>query len=74
MAIQDYTSFLGKRVGFMIPADLEPDVSITGVIVGVLNYAEGYECDGYSVLFLEDGHQEPEFIDLGSYYGLHTME
>lgn len=75
MAIQDYTSFLGKRVGFTMSVSGEPDTIITGVIIATVNYAEGY--DQYkdnSVFFLEDGYSEPDFALLSSYHGFHVIE
>lgn len=77
MAIQDYTSFLGKRVCFTecwAHPDL-PDVDITGRIVAVINYAEGYShFDDGSFLFLKDGYEEPDFVSLSLDQDLHVIE
>lgn len=77
MAIQDYTSFLGKRVGFTeCWGHLGlPDVNITGRIVAIINYAEGYaDFDDGSVLFLKDGTEEPDFVSLCSDQNFHVIE
>lgn len=77
MAIQDYTSFLGQRVGFTQSWSHlgQPDVSITGRVVAVIDYAEGYsEFDDGSFLFLKDGHKHPDFVSLPSDCSLRLIE
>jgi hypothetical protein len=71
MAIQDYTSFLGKKVVYTFPLDSGvpgldidlPSMSFTGRIIAIFNYAEGYErFDDGSVLILNDGDDDPQFV------------
>lgn len=75
MAVQDYTSFLGKRVGFTMPVPGSSDVSVTGVIIANINYAQGYDkYEDDAVLFLQDGHKDPDFIPLSSYHDFHVID
>lgn len=65
MAIDDFTSFLGKRVRltFNYPTDEIPPYLANGVIVGFVKYAECYEhTPTNEVFFLEDGEDEPDFV------------
>ena len=69
MAVQDFTKLLGKRVTFdldwsLVYPSLGEVQTVNGVIVAYLKYAKDYEpSNGITdVLFLEDGHDEPDFI------------
>lgn len=77
MATQDYTSFLGKKVSYTIPLELGvagqslatdlPPMSFTGRVIAIFNYADGYECfDDGSILILNDGDDDPQFISTKS--------
>jgi hypothetical protein len=73
MAIQDYTSFLGKKVAYTLSLDLGdssqysgidlPSMSFTGRVIAIFKYAEGYEhFDDGSILILNDGDDDPQFV------------
>ena len=81
MAIQDYTSFLGKKVTYTVPLDLGvagqqlaadlPPRSFTGRVIATVNYAEGYErFDDGSVLILNDGDDDPQFVSTKTPFSL----
>lgn len=66
MANVDYTAILGKRVKLTLthPDDVFPPYHVFGVVVGFVNYANGYErfANSNEILFLEDGYDEPDYV------------
>lgn len=67
MAIVDYNALLGKRVKLTLtyPNDIFPPYDVFGVFVGFVNFADGYErfSNPNEILFLEDGYDEPDFVN-----------
>ena len=71
MAVNDNIKLLGKRVGYWSDEFkddegyvISPSEFFTGLVVGAIVPMKGYEkMAGNDVLLLEDGQDEPDFVN-----------